>query len=68
MTAICKWGNSLGLRLPAPVAAAAGIKNGTRVGIRLLDNGSILVTPLSGSISITDAGPLAKTLPNTEKW
>lgn len=68
MTAVCKWGNSLGLRLPAPVAAAAGIKIGTRVGVRLLDNGSILVTPLSGSIAITGAGVPAKTLPTADKW
>ena len=68
MTAICKWGNSLGLRLPAPVAVAAGIKDGTRVGIRLLDNGSILVTPLPGSIAITGIGCPAKTTPTTDKW
>lgn len=68
MTAICKWGNSLGLRLPAPVAAAAGIKNGTRVGVRLLDNGSILVTPLTGSIAVTDAGRQVMPLPIANKW
>ena len=67
MTAICKWGNSLGLRLPAPVAVAAGIKDGTRVGIRLLDNGSILVTPFSGSISITCTGLPVKSRPITDK-
>lgn len=68
MTAICKWGNSLGLRLSAPIAVAAGIKNGTHVGVRLLDNGSILVTPLSGSIAITSVGLPAKTLLTADKW
>ncbi len=68
MTAICKWGNSLGLRLPAPIAVAAGIKNGTHVGVRLLDNGSILVTPLSGSIAIAGADLQTKPLPTADKW
>lgn len=68
MTAICKWGNSLGLRLPAPVAVAAGIKNGTHVSVRLLDNGSILVTPLSGSIVISGADLTAKVISTAEKW
>lgn len=68
MTAICKWGNSLGLRLPAPVAVAARIKSGTHVGVRLLDNGSILVTPLTGSIAITGIGFPGKNTPTTDKW
>lgn len=44
---ICKWGNSLGLRIPAAVAQVAGLKSGSAVSLRLLDNGSLLVTPRS---------------------
>jgi antitoxin component of MazEF toxin-antitoxin module len=42
---ICKCGNSLGLRIPAAVAQVAGLKTGSAVGLRLQDNGSLLVTP-----------------------
>ena len=52
MTTICKWGNSLGLRLPAPVALAAGLRRGAQVQVRLLDNGSLLITPYSGTSAV----------------
>lgn len=68
MTKICKWGNSLGLRLPAPVALAAGLKNGARVGVRLLDNGSLLVTPLAGTIAVTEVHEPVKIVRRAEKW
>ena len=45
MSKICKWGNSLGLRLPASIAATAGLKAGAEVRFRLLDNGSVLLIP-----------------------
>lgn len=68
MTKICKWGNSLGLRLPAPVALAAGLKGGARVGVRLLDNGSLLVTPQYGAAVVTEEQTLVKTMPPADKW
>lgn len=68
MTKICKWGNSLGLRLPAPVALAAGFKNGTQVGVRLLDNGSLLVTPLAGAVAVSSAQSLVRPAPSLTKW
>ncbi|MBX9847824.1 MAG: AbrB/MazE/SpoVT family DNA-binding domain-containing protein [Rhodocyclaceae bacterium] len=68
MPKICKWGNSLGLRLPAPVALAAGFKSGTRVGVRLLDNGSLLVTPLSDIVAVSKGQSLAKTSPSAAEW
>ena len=51
---ICKWGNSLGLRIPAAVAQVAGLKTGSAVSLRLLDNGSLLVTPRSAIAVETD--------------
>lgn len=68
MTTICKWGNSLGLRLPAPVALAAGFKSGTHVGVRLLDNGSLLITPRSGAVAVSEAQTLVKAMPPENKW
>ena len=68
MTKICKWGNSLGLRLPAPIAAAAGLKSGTRVGVRLLDNGSLLVTPLSGPVAANDEQRVIRHSQLIAKW
>lgn len=68
MTRICKWGNSLGLRLPAPIAAAAGLKNGARVGVRLLDSGSLLVTPVSGLVTVNGEKNLAQHVSPIEKW
>lgn len=65
MTKICKWGHSLGLRLPATVALAAGLKSGARVDVRLLDNGSLLV---SGAVVVTDAGTPIKAIQPTDKW
>ena len=54
MTKLCKWGNSLGLRVSAAIAVEAGLKPGSPVSIRLLDNGSILVTPLTRAIPVKD--------------
>jgi antitoxin component of MazEF toxin-antitoxin module len=68
MTKLCKWGNSLGLRLPAPVALAAGLKNGSQVGVRLLDNGSLLITPRAGAVAATEAETMARVMSTEGKW
>lgn len=39
-----KWGNSLGLRIPKPVAAEVGIKEDSLVDITIV-NGSIVISP-----------------------
>jgi antitoxin MazE len=44
-TTVQKWGNSLGVRLPKPVAQAAGVKAGSRVSVEARD-GRVVVTPL----------------------
>ena len=41
-TAVQKWGNSLGLRIPAAIAEEMHIKSGTRVTLKL-DEGVLLV-------------------------
>lgn len=54
MTNICKWGNSLGLRLSKSLAEEAGLKTGISVSVRLLDNGCLLITPLGKTIEVKD--------------
>ena len=42
---LSRWGNSTGLRLPAALMEAAGLKAGDYVFVRLLDSGDIRVRP-----------------------
>ncbi len=68
MPTISKWGNSLGLRLSKSVAEEAGLKSGTYVGVRLLDNGCILITPLKKTIKV-DEGQSLEVIPQPiGKW
>jgi len=47
MAKLTKWGNSIGgLRLPKAVIEAAGLRVGDELTCRLLDNGTVLLTPL----------------------
>ena len=57
VTRICKWGDSLGLRLPQEIAAAAGLVSGALVRVRLRDDGALLVTPIAkpGTVVAPDA-------------
>jgi len=68
MTAICKWGNSFGLRLPKSVMQEAGLKSGSEVGVRLLDDGSILITPRKGKIVVNENHSMAQANPPEVKW
>jgi len=47
---LSRWGNSTGLRLPAAIMEAAGLKVGDYVFVRLLDSGDIRVRPTKLSI------------------
>ena len=54
MAKLTKWGNSNGgLRLPQAVLDAAGLRVGDDLACRLLDNGSILLTPRKGPIAVS---------------
>ncbi|MBQ3913252.1 MAG: AbrB/MazE/SpoVT family DNA-binding domain-containing protein [Lachnospiraceae bacterium] len=44
---VSKWGNSLGLRIPAAVADALSIKNGDRITYELKDDALILKKEIS---------------------
>jgi len=45
MARLSKWGNSMGLRLPIQLCAVAGLRPGDEVIVRLLDDGTLLLTP-----------------------
>ena len=47
---LCRWGNSVGLRLPKSLLQTAGLAAGGYVSLRVLDNGDIRVRPMSGSV------------------
>jgi antitoxin component of MazEF toxin-antitoxin module len=55
MARLTRWGNSDGgLRIPKSILEAAGLRVGDEIGCRLLDSGSILLTPLQGLIAISE--------------
>ena len=45
-TKLCKWGNSLGVRLPAYVAERAALRAGDYLYVRLTDAGDIVIRPV----------------------
>lgn len=48
MARLTRWGNSNGgIRIPKSILEAAGLRVGDEIGCRLLDNGTILLTPRS---------------------
>ena len=53
---LSRWGNSTGLRLPAAIMEAAGLKVGDHVFVRLLDSGDIRVRPTKSSVPACVAG------------
>lgn len=44
---LCKWGNSLGLRVPQHIAERASLRAGDYMFIRLMDSGDIVIRPVS---------------------
>jgi antitoxin MazE len=50
---IAKWGNSLALRLPKPVAADAGFSEGTAVELSV-QNGKLIVAPARPKYRLAD--------------
>jgi antitoxin component of MazEF toxin-antitoxin module len=61
-------GYSLGLRLPKEIAAAAGLVAGTLVRVRLMDDGSVTVTPIAGEVAFSGADAEVKPLKSAAKW
>ena len=46
-TKLCRWGNSLGLRVPQHIAERASLRAGDYVYVRLMDSGDIVIRPVS---------------------
>jgi antitoxin component of MazEF toxin-antitoxin module len=60
MARLTRWGNSNGgLRIPKPILEAAGLRVGDEIGCRLRDDGTILLTPLRGLLSISEGKHIA---------
>ena len=64
-TKLCRWGNSLGLRIPRTIADVARLKAGDQLVIRLLDSGDILVRAANpNAVDGPGACPSAALLPS----
>jgi antitoxin MazE len=50
MQRLTRWGNSTGMRLPAAVLEAAGLRAGDYCHVRLLDSGDIRIRPARGAV------------------
>lgn len=65
------WGNSLGLRIPAPVARDTNLTPGSTVDLQV-ENGVIVITPLRTAKYYDLKAMLSKikpdNLPNSEIW
>lgn len=73
---LCKWGNSLGLRVPQAICERASLRAGDYMYIRLMDSGEIIIKPVSArdipaGYMPNDAPPKAKVPTDEEvpeKW
>jgi antitoxin component of MazEF toxin-antitoxin module len=68
MPNIARWGNSLALRIPKSVAEAAGIKAGSPVGVRTLDSGGVLITPINGAVAVEVNQGAVHKKPDLKDW
>ncbi|PUE51453.1 hypothetical protein B9Z45_14510 [Limnohabitans sp. 2KL-17] len=70
-TKLCRWGHSLGVRIPSVIAQAAGLKAGSYLEVRLLDCGEIRLRPV-GHIATVDASAEKEVVvakaPKESKW
>lgn len=70
-TKLCRWGHSLGLRIPSVIAQAAGLRAGSHLEVRLLDSGEIRLRPV-GHVAAVDASAgkevVIATTPKVSQW
>jgi antitoxin component of MazEF toxin-antitoxin module len=68
MSKVFRCGHALAVRLPKSIVQVGGIKEGSEVSVRLLDNGCLLITPLHGTIVITPDHVPKRVDPQLEDW
>jgi len=68
MPKICRWGNSLGLRLPKGIEAAAVLIFGAFVRVTLEEKGIVTVTLVAGTAPVAATARAAKPLKNPVEW
>jgi antitoxin MazE len=51
---LARWGNSLAVRIPSPVAEEAQLREGISVDITAVPDGGLRLTPLRGSLTIEE--------------
>lgn len=70
MARLTRWGNSDGgLRIPKSILEAAGLRVGDEIGCRLMDDGTIRLTPSGPRMIGADGQSKAQTAPKPEvKW
>ena len=51
---LSKWGNSLAVRIPSPIADEAELQEGSSVDIAAIPDGGIRLTPLRSSPTIEE--------------
>ncbi|TYQ14101.1 UNVERIFIED_ORG: antidote-toxin recognition antitoxin MazE [Zoogloea ramigera] len=55
MARLTRWGNSDGgLRIPKAILEAAGLRVGDEIACRLMDDGTIRLTPCNGLIYMSE--------------
>lgn len=69
MARLTRWGNSQGgLRLPKAIIEAAGLRVGDDLVCRLLDNGTILLTPNRALVDVQTAVAPVAHAKQTTQW
>ncbi|WP_432380530.1 AbrB/MazE/SpoVT family DNA-binding domain-containing protein [Duganella sp. P38] len=69
MARLTRWGNSDGgLRLPKHILEAAGLRVGDEIGCRMMDDGTIRLTPCKGRIEISKEHESMKVSRAVLKW
>lgn len=69
MAKLTRWGNSIGgLRLPKAIIEGAGLRVGDEVSCRLLDSGTILLTPLRAMTEAQREPTIAASIRPSTKW
>ena len=61
--ALRRWGNSLGVRLPAAIAKAAGLRDDQTVELKVVADG-VLIRPVQPRLSLADRLAAYAPMPN----